>query len=136
MKKKEAIPTSYVLGLIIETPEMKTLCQNPAVVKIVTNQTLLQIPALRSISNEHSLLSHTGNKFKCPQGTGRNPIIFFFTDSQTIPSLIPSLQHLCWHLSHQLMTATSRLGLQAYLLAIHYMHRSFISSAEKPSEAS
>lgn len=96
--------------------------------KTVTHQTLVQIPALRSISGEQSFLSHTGNLFKCPQVTGRNPMTFLSTDSPTIPASTPGLQHLCCQLPHNLITAASRLGLQANLLAIHHTQNIYVIS--------
>lgn len=91
------------------------MCQNPAVVERVTNQTLVQIPALRSIPNGHSFLSFTEDLFKCLQMTGRNSIIFPFSVSKTSPW---SLWHLCRHLTHNLITATFQVETPGRLTSL------------------
>lgn len=73
---------------------MRLVYPNPAVVKTVTNETTVQIPALRSIPHGHSFLLQ-GHVFKCPRLAGRNPIIFPFGISETTAvlhsqSLIPT----------------------------------------------
>lgn len=118
MKKKEAIPTAYVLGLIIVTPEMKTVpkpscCEN-------CNQSN---PTSDSCSQKHlqwafSSQSHRKHIQMSP-GDRQKSHYFFFIDSQTIPCLIPSLNTYAGTYLTSWWLQSSRLGLQAYLLALY-----------------
>lgn len=110
---------------------MRLVYQNPAVVKTITSETAVQTPALRSLPHGHSFLLH-GRRIQVPHLTGRNPITFPFSTSETTPAL-----HSQSLIPTQTLTSPpdycSLPGWDSrYLLASHSTHRTHSWSAKNP----
>lgn len=93
-----------------------------AVVKTINKWILVQISGSQEYTCRAFFSRWHRRHSKASSWQAEIPLFLLSASFKLPPSFIPHLQYQCRHLSHSLATSSSRLGLQACLLAVHPLY--------------